>query len=119
MHFRLLQQEVIELIKAGKVSEAISFAQKEVLPIVEVESSLLEDLEQTMGLLAFDDCSKTPLAGLIDVTHRQLVASELNSAILQLQSHGKDTKLLILLKLLLWAQQQLQTTHNFPKLLVH
>ena len=46
-----------------------------------------------MALLAFDDASKSPVGDLLDVSHRQETASELNSAILTYlnQEKGKQT----------------------------
>ena len=95
-----------------------------------------------MALLAFEDASKSPVAELMDVSQRQKTASELNAAILQSQSqvcmpsystagqHGwtgchaelrqyvqeKEARLPNLLKMVVWAQQQLNEKLAYPRI---
>ena len=123
-----------------------------------------------MALLAFDDCSNSPVGSLLDHAQRQKTASELNAAILAAQYQEKGMsghyvlfptfaimmshmsrsyeffndydyhvteakfppiftrkrvpcliiivvpKLPILLKMLLWAQTQLEERVKFPKI---
>jgi len=76
----------------------------------------LDDLEQTMALLAFDDNDKSPVKGLLEHSQRQKTASELNAAILTSQCQDRDPRLLSLLKLLTWAQNQLNEKAVFPNI---
>ncbi|GAA5849452.1 hypothetical protein JCM9279_000907 [Rhodotorula babjevae] len=54
LHFHLLQQHLIELIRAGEVGHALAFAQNELAPLAEEHPRFLKELERTMALLAFE-----------------------------------------------------------------
>ncbi|EGG18394.1 UPF0559 protein [Cavenderia fasciculata] len=116
LYFHLQQQKLIELIKKGMISEALTFAQEELAPQCEENHKFLEELEKTISLLAFDDIAKSPLSSLVEASQRQKTASELNAAILVSQSHDKDPKLPTILKLLQWAQNNLDDKLTFPRL---
>eukprot|EP00252_Welwitschia_mirabilis_P004390 TRINITY_DN14749_c0_g1_i1.p1 TRINITY_DN14749_c0_g1~~TRINITY_DN14749_c0_g1_i1.p1 ORF type:complete len:246 (+),score=64.06 TRINITY_DN14749_c0_g1_i1:148-885(+) len=114
LFFHLQQQRLIELIRNGKVEEALEFAQEELAPRGEENHAFLEELERTVALLAFEDISNCPLGDLLDVSQRLKTASEVNAAILTSQSHEKDPKLPSLLKMLVWAQKQLDEKAYYP-----
>ncbi|KAI3832975.1 hypothetical protein MKW98_025859 [Papaver atlanticum] len=100
LFFHLQQQRLIELIRNGKVEEALEFAQEELAPRGEENQTFLEELERTVALLAFEDFSNCPV----------------NAAILTSQSHEKDPKLPSLLKMLIWAQNQLDEKSTYPRI---
>lgn len=54
LYFQLQQQRLIELIRQKKIDEALIFAQEELAPRGEEHPEFLEELEQTMTLLAYD-----------------------------------------------------------------
>ncbi|XP_065019158.1 protein GID8 homolog isoform X4 [Musa acuminata AAA Group] len=110
------QQRLIELIRSGKIEEALEFAQEELAPRGEENQSFLEELERTVALLAFEDVKNCPYGELLDVSQRLKTASELNAAILTSQSHEKDPKLPSLLKMLIWAQNQLDEKAAYPRI---
>ncbi|XP_019420262.1 PREDICTED: glucose-induced degradation protein 8 homolog isoform X2 [Lupinus angustifolius] len=114
LFFHLQQQRLIELIRNGKIEEALEFAQEELAPRGEENQSFLQDLEKTVALLAFEDVSNCPLGELLDISQRLKTASEVNAAILTSQSHEKDPKLPNLLKMLIWAQNQLDEKAAYP-----
>uniref|UniRef100_A0A0D6QUP9 CTLH domain-containing protein n=1 Tax=Araucaria cunninghamii TaxID=56994 RepID=A0A0D6QUP9_ARACU len=114
LFFHLQQQRLIELIRSGKLEEALEFAQEELAPRGEENQAFLEELERTVALLAFEDTSNCPLAELLDISQRLKTASEVNAAILTSQSHEKDPKLPSLLKMLIWAQNQLDEKARYP-----
>ncbi|KAF5943753.1 hypothetical protein HYC85_017830 [Camellia sinensis] len=116
LFFHLQQQRLIELIRNGKVEEALEFAQEELAPRGEENQSFLEELEKTVALLAFDDVTNCPVGELLDISQRLKTASEVNAAILTSQSHEKDPKLPSLLKMLLWAQNQLDEKAAYPRI---
>lgn len=116
LFFHLQQQRLIELIRNGKVEEALEFAQEELAPRGEENQSFLEELERTVALLAFEDASKFPVGELLDISQRLKTASEVNAAILTSQSHEKDPKLPSLLKMLIWAQNQLDEKAVYPRI---
>ncbi|RZR89526.1 hypothetical protein BHM03_00017270 [Ensete ventricosum] len=122
LYFHLQQQRLIELIRSGKIEEALEFAQEELAPRGEENQSFLEELERTVALLAFEDVKNCPYGELLDVSQRLKTASELNAAILTSQSHEKesilvaDPKLPSLLKMLIWAQNQLDEKAAYPRI---
>jgi hypothetical protein len=69
---------------------------------------VLQELERTLALLAFDDPASCPFADLLAPAHRQQVASKLNAAILMAEhADSTQSKLAVSLKMLLWAQDEL------------
>jgi len=116
LYFRLQQQKLIELIRNGKIDEALLFAQDELAPQGEENKEFLTEIEKTMALLAFENMSASPVSDLLDHAQRQLTASELNAAILESQCQEKHPKLPNLLKMRAWAQEKLAEKVNFPKI---
>jgi len=114
LFFHLQQQKLIELIRKNDITGALEFAERELAPRGEENPVFLAELEKTMALLAFSDTSKSPCAALLDNSQRQKTASELNAAILTSQCQDKDPKLPAMLKLLMWAQDQLKEHAEFP-----
>merc|ERR1712050_106256 len=108
LFFHLQQQQLIELIRESKVEEALKFASEQLAERGEESELVLEELERTLALLAFEDPEKSPYGDLLSYSHRQKVASELNAAILKAEhSDNTQPKLAIGLKLVLWAQNEL------------
>ncbi|KAG0224889.1 hypothetical protein BGW41_004918 [Actinomortierella wolfii] len=116
LFFHLQQQRLIEYIREGRISEALEFAQEELAPRGEENPEFLAELERTMSLLAFELNAPSPVSDLLTPAQRQKLASELNSALLLSQSQEKDPKLPNMLKMLAWAQQQLEERVIFPKI---
>ncbi|KAL0398615.1 UNVERIFIED_CONTAM: protein GID8 [Sesamum radiatum] len=116
LFFHLQQQRLIELIRNGKVEEALEFAQEELAPRGEENQGFLEELERTIALLAFEDVTNCPVGDLLDISQRLKTASEVNAAILTSQSHEKDPKLPSLLKMMIWAQNQLEEKATYPRI---
>ncbi|KAI4312139.1 hypothetical protein MLD38_036985 [Melastoma candidum] len=116
LFFHLQQQRLIELIRNGKVEEALEFAQEELAPRGEENQCFLEELERTVSLLAFEDVSNSPVSELLDMSQRLKTACEVNAAILTSQGHEKDPKLPSLLKMLIWAQGQLDERAVYPRI---
>ena len=102
------QQQLIELIRESKVEDALKFASEQLAERGEESELVLEELERTLALLAFEDPEKSPYGDLLSYSHRQKVASELNAAILKAE-HSDNTQpmLAIGLKMVLWAQDEL------------
>jgi hypothetical protein len=114
--FRLQQQRLIELIRAGAVDEALEFAQERLAPAGEDNPSILAELERTVALLVFEDPAASPMGDLLEPAQRARTASELNAAILAAQAQAGKPRLPHLLKFLVWAQEQLETKADFPKM---
>ena len=65
-------------------------------------------MERTLALLAFEKPQNSPFSDLLDQTHRQKVASELNAAILNIEHKSSQSpRIMNVLKLILWAQSEL------------
>lgn len=96
LFFRLQQQQLIELIRQGKIDDALQFAMEELAPRGEENKEFLEEIEKTMALLAFEDMEQSPVKELLDNVQRQSTASELNAAILESQCQEKSTLFLLL-----------------------
>ncbi|XP_066993560.1 glucose-induced degradation protein 8 homolog [Anabrus simplex] len=118
LYFHLQQLHLIELIRAGRIEEALHFAQEQLSEAGESDPNVLSELERTLALLAFEEPHKSPFSDLLHPTHREKVASELNAAILKMENRESTTpKLANLLKLILWMQEELDKKKvKYPKL---
>ena len=71
-----------------------------------------------MALLAFENPETCPFNDLLHPCQRQKVASELNAAILSAENRDSVPKISNLLKLLLWAQNELDSKKVvYPKMI--
>lgn len=114
LYFHLQQQHLIELIREKDVEAVLEYAQNHLAERGEENPEILSELERTLALLAFEDPENSPFGELLHPSQRQKVASELNAAILDVDS---TPKLANLLKLLLWAQEELDKKKvKYPKL---
>ena len=70
-----------------------------------------------MTLLAFESSPAAPpaVSELLSSGQRQKTAGEVNAAILESLSQGKEVKLVGLLKLLSWGESMLEERAEFPK----
>lgn len=116
LYFRLQQQQLIEMIRTGRLDDALSFATEELAPRGEENKEFLEEIEKTMSLLAFSDMNDSPMSQLLDNSQRQKTASEINAAILESQCQETTPKLPNLLKMLIWAQKRLDEKLIYPRI---
>ncbi|KAL0951309.1 hypothetical protein HGRIS_008016 [Hohenbuehelia grisea] len=117
LYFHLQQQKLIELIRQGRVQEALQFAQEELALRGEESPEFLGELERTMSLLAFESAPTAPaqISELLSTGQRMKTAGEVNAAILESLGQGKEVKLLLLLKLLSWGEPLLENKADFPR----
>jgi len=117
LYFHLQQQKLIEYIRGGRIAEALQFAQQELAPRGEESPEFLSELERTMALLAFESSPSAPpaIAELLSTEQRMKTAGELNAAILESLSQGKDAKLVGLVKLLCWGEAMLDERAEYPR----
>ena len=79
--------------------------------------AVLNELERSLALLAFESPETCPFNDLLHPCQRHKVASELNSAILAAENKDSVPKISNLLKLLLWAQNELDSKKVvYPKM---
>ena len=97
--------------------DALQFAQQELAPRGEESPEFLSELERTMALLAFEAASLVPpaISELLSPSQRMKTAGEVNAAILESLSQGKEAKLVGLLRLLSWGENMLDEHAEFPK----
>ncbi|XP_059065328.1 protein GID8 homolog isoform X1 [Cryptomeria japonica] len=103
LSFHLQIQNTIELIRKGRIMEALEFT-KEVAPRGEKNPEFLGELERTLTLLAFEDVTQCPHRHLLDMSLRNILAQEANAAMLISQNYHPDPILSHLLKMLKWLQ---------------
>lgn len=110
---------MIELIRNHEVEKALQFAQGQLG--VDDSSLILNELERTLSLLAFENPENSPYSDLLKPNHRQILASRINQALLQEQTGGSVEpipKLVTILKLLSYTQTELDTKNvRFVKLI--
>ncbi|GMF15257.1 unnamed protein product [Phytophthora lilii] len=117
MDFLLAKQELIELIKAHNIEEALQFAIKNLAPFGQKSPQFLHEIERTMSVIAFKNPSESPLGHLLEQAQRRRVADEVNSAILRGQKQELGTCLKIVLHLHLEiVLKQLHTLQTEPML---
>ncbi|KAG6818015.1 hypothetical protein H0H87_009170 [Tephrocybe sp. NHM501043] len=118
LYFHLQQQKLIEYIRQGRIGDALQFAQSELAPRGEESPEFLSELERTMALLAFEGSGMAPasIAELMSPGQRMKMAGEVNGAILESLSQGKEVKLAGLLKLLGWGEELLGEKTEFPQM---
>ena len=117
LYFHLQQQQLIELIREKKIEKALEFAQNSMAELSVEDSKYLDELEKTMGLLAYDNPEISPFSELLNFSQRHKVASELNAAILEADHQQTNSKLENLLKMLLWVQNELDDKKvKYPKM---
>ncbi|UYV72659.1 GID8 [Cordylochernes scorpioides] len=118
LYFHLQQQCLIELIRDRQVEDALEYAQQNLAERGLENSAVLAEMERTIALLAFDEPENSPFGDLLLPAHRQKVASEVNSAILQMENRRTtQPRLSLLLKMLLWAQEELDGAKvRYPKM---
>ena len=116
--FHLKQQQLLELIRDGDLDSALHFAQNELTAGGMENPQFIDELEQTMTLLAFENMQSSPFGQLLQHSQRLKVVSEVNAALLASQNQDANSALSTLMKLVLWSQEHLEKKGiNFPRLL--
>lgn len=113
LHFALLRLQLIELIRqcsanpSADITPALEFASTHLAPRAPTNPEFLSDLERTMALLIFPvDNLVAPLAGLLDPSLRQRIATKVNEAILRSQGLRSQARLRSLVRLRAWAEKR-------------
>lgn len=107
------------MIRAGKVEEALEFAQEKLAPSGKDNPALLEELERTMALMAFENASKISVEEvkeLLNDKQRRKTANELDAAVLKSLSDEKCPSLPSILKMLMLEQNQLDEKVSYPRI---
>lgn len=116
LRFRVRRQQFFEHVRSGDVDSALALAISELQPITAAQPELLPSLEEAMALLAFPNPARSPLGHLVSVTQRAETAREVNSAMLTAIGHPTESRLPVLLKMLIRSQKRLKTMCKFPEI---
>ncbi|CAF1651804.1 unnamed protein product [Adineta ricciae] len=115
--FHLKQQHLIELIRSNLIDEALTYAQIHLAEFAEDELKMRQELEKTMALLVFDKPLESPYGYLMQLSHRQQVANEINSALLIDQNEQSESDLSMLVRMVTYMQDKLDNKSlRYPKL---
>ena len=118
MHFILQRQILINYIQENNLTDAFIFAKKTLLPLVEGDSFLYKELENVMGLMAFENINDAPEKDLVTEKFLEKIASKTNLVILNFLSKDKliNLNLEMLLKLMNFTQNELKNEIDFPQI---
>ena len=116
LRFQVFRQKFLELVRAGDVGAALDVATTALLPLTEENPALLPDLEKAMALLAFPKPQRSPLGSLLGANQREETARAVNSAILTAVGHPTESRMPVLLKMLLRSQKRLRTLCTYPEI---
>ena len=118
MHFILQRQILINYMQENNLTDALIFAQKTLLPLVEGDTFLYKELENTMGLMAYENISDAPEKELVTEKFLEKIASKMNLVILNYLSGDKmvNLNLELLIKLMYYVQGQLKNGMDFPQI---
>lgn len=110
LQFKLLRQQLVELIRNKEVEKVLSFAQTNLADkCANIPPELFTKLEQTYALLAFDNPENSPFGNLMSLNQRNMLAYEVNEAILAALHKPLISRLEQLFRFMVWNQHQLKT----------
>ena len=100
------------------IDEALTYAQIHLAEFAEDQLEMREELEKTMALLVFDKPLESPYGYLMEISHRQQVAHQMNSALLIEQNEQSQSDLAILVKMVHYMQEKFDhKSLRYPKLI--
>ena len=99
------------IVKSGKIQDAINMGKQELATYM-TNDKYSEKIDQYLVMLAFQDITKYPYQDLINNVQLCKITSKINAEL----NKKKDPKLLMLLRLLYWSQDNLSDHVNFPSL---
>ncbi|XP_049848697.1 glucose-induced degradation protein 8 homolog isoform X2 [Schistocerca gregaria] len=103
----LYKQALLEIIRGRReTGEILRFAREKVAPLAKTEEEYRE-LERIMTLLLYEDYSESTEASLLDEERREKTAQVVNNALLRRLKKRDQALLVTLMKMLLWAQNEM------------
>lgn len=107
LHLRLLQQHLIELIRNGQLEEAVAFTQS-IVEKVDALPEMEKEMQKAFSMIAFEKPEDSPYTNLLEISHRQMVANDVNCAILKALNKPSAPKIEGLFQLIVWAKNLLE-----------
>ncbi|XP_049848698.1 glucose-induced degradation protein 8 homolog isoform X3 [Schistocerca gregaria] len=102
----LYKQALLEIIRGRReTGEILRFAREKVAPLAKTEE--YRELERIMTLLLYEDYSESTEASLLDEERREKTAQVVNNALLRRLKKRDQALLVTLMKMLLWAQNEM------------
>uniref|UniRef100_A0A383VPB8 B30.2/SPRY domain-containing protein n=1 Tax=Tetradesmus obliquus TaxID=3088 RepID=A0A383VPB8_TETOB len=83
VQFHMSCQQFIELIREGRIMEAMQFAQSVLAGLKPGAAHKDSQLKEVVALIAYEHPQQSPLAHLLHLSQREAVADAVNAAILQ------------------------------------
>ena len=117
--FIIHRQILLNYIKDVKLNEAFDFAKNVLLPLVEKNDFLYKELENTMGLMAFENINDAPEKEMFSEKFLEKIASKINLVILNYLCPDKlmNIDLEMLIKLMKFTQNELKDEIDFPQII--
>eukprot|EP01023_Acetabularia_acetabulum_P014651 TRINITY_DN1715_c1_g1_i2.p1 TRINITY_DN1715_c1_g1~~TRINITY_DN1715_c1_g1_i2.p1 ORF type:complete len:303 (-),score=33.74 TRINITY_DN1715_c1_g1_i2:1209-1982(-) len=117
MYFSLYQQKFLELMRMGKLEEALQFVRENLIHI-ESDHELMREFSKTTEILLYEDPKKSPAGkNLLSDERLMSVASSTNQTLIEKGVHQqKEPILQLIFKYLMWGQKELRAYQNFPKI---
>uniref|UniRef100_A0A183VH91 CRA domain-containing protein n=1 Tax=Toxocara canis TaxID=6265 RepID=A0A183VH91_TOXCA len=106
---------LMELSHRQMVEESLKFAEEFLVEKCEEHPEMPEKLEKTFALLAFDKPESSPFASLMELSHRQMVATDVNSAVLKALHKPAAPRIEALFPVMVWSHQQLVGKDDAPE----
>ena len=118
MLFVLQRQILINYIQDNNLNEALYFAKNTLLPLVEGDNFLYKELENAMGLMAYENINDSPEKELVTDKFLEKIASKTNLVILNYLSKDKmiNLNLEMLIKLMSFTQNELKNEMDVPQI---
>lgn len=117
LEFQLKKQQVIELIREKKIQEALVYLQGHVAPFARNFPRELDQIEEVLLLIAFEDTKSLPYGYqiLLSAQARISLADEVNAAILKSSNQSVHTKIASIMKNTIMTQARLTNSGlHFP-----
>ena len=118
IYYILQRQILINYIQENKLNEALYFAKNTLLPLVEGDTLLYQDFENTIGLMAYENINESPEKDIVSDKFLEKIASKTNLVILNYLSRDKmmNLNLEMLIKLMNFTQNELKNEIDFPQI---
>lgn len=104
LHFELLSQLLIEMIRENRMDDGLRFSHSQLGPLARTNSSYLSKIERMMALLVFGSGPGT-WTELLELRQRERLGDKLNQVLLTREGLPKDSLLSTLLKRFLWLKE--------------